>query len=582
MKKILAMLLLAAILLMAFAGCGNATAASAGEASAASAASAAEEAPAEEAPAEEAAEEPAEEAPAAEPAASVEETAEPEEAAAPESSISYPMCTDGSASISLWVSMPSQISPYMESVADSACYRAASEATGITLNATTVGTEVQDEQFQLMCASGTILDYDIVIGASTSYGGADAAIDDGILMDVSGVIESYMPDYYAFLQGDEEIRKLLTTDSGYMADIAGRGTGGRPQGFGIRKDWLDNAGLEIPTTYDELYNVLKTFKSEENCAEPLLMYSTGFLDNDFLCGGMGVTQNGFYVDNGTVKYCYTEDSFKEYCQLINQWYNEGLVSADFINNVQGAGISYDSKMQDGTLGVFMTGVDIFSSGSAAAAEQDGWEAVPMADVTKTGTETITIGNTPSNDPLSNRWNVTAEVSDEQLPYVLGYINWFFTEDGSIAANFGIEGEGFEYDQDGNPVLTELVTNNPEGLSSFISEAMYLNWNACFCIDSRYYDSIYDTEAQASATDVWNSNRNNTQQFHGDLTADENAEYSALYNDIDTYVETMTVSFMTGSADIDAEWDTFVSKINEMDIDSCIALKQAAYDRYLER
>lgn len=504
-----------------------------------------------------------------------------EEADTELTSIAYPMVTDDSVSITLWVAMPSQISPYMEDVADSAAYRAATEATGIILDATTVSTEVQNEQFQLMCASGSIVDYDVVIGASVAYGGADAAVEDGILMDLTDHLAEYMPDFYRFLQEDDEIRKLLTTDSGYIADIAGRGSGGRAQGFGIRKDWLDDAGLDIPTTYDELYQVLTVFKNNYGCPEPMLMYSTGFLDNDFLCAGYGVTQNGYYIEDGTVNFCYTEDGFKQYCEMIHQWYSEGLISGDFINNVQGAGTSYDAKMLDGTLGVFMTGVDIFSSGSAASAEDENWNAVPMADVTLTGTETITMGLTPATDPLSNKWNVTTGVDQEQLPYVLGYINWFFTEDGSIAANFGIEGEGFEY-VDGEPRLTELVTNNPDGLSSFITEAMYLNWNAPFCLDDRYYDSVYDTEAQAEATTIWNSNRSNSQQYHGDMTSQEGTAYSAVYNDIDTYISTMSISFMTGASDIEAEWENFVSTIESMGIESCIEIKQAAYDRYLQR
>ena len=67
-----------------------------------------------------------------------------------------------------------------------------------------------------------------------------------------------------------------------------------------------------------------------------------------------------------------------------------------------------------------------------------------------------------------------------------------------------------------------------------------------------------------------------------LVAEENTAYSAIYNDIDTYIATMTVSFMTGSADIDAQWDAFVSTIEGMNIAACIEYKQAAYDRYQQR
>ena len=574
MKKLFAILLVAAMILSAFAGCGGVSTSSIpNETDSASALADVPEAE-----------------PAVEPESTHEEASEPdvEEASAepvdeaPQASLSYPLVTDGSEQVTVWVSLPPHVAPYMEDVSESAAYRAAAEATGIKMVTTTVSAAVEAEQFQLMCAGGTTGDYDIIVGATRAYGSADAAIEDEIVIDLSDYLAEYMPDYYNFLQSDEEVRKLLTTDSGAIADIAGRATGGRPQGFGIRKDWLDKSGLDIPTTYDELYNVLTVFKNDYNCPEPLLMFSTGFLDNDFLCSGFGMTQNGYYVEDGTVKFAYLEDSFKQYCQLISKWYAEGLLSKDFLNNVQGAGISYDAQMQDGTAGVFMTGVDIFSSSSAESASDPDWEAVPMADVTVNSGDTITMGNTPNSDPLSNKWNVTTGVSEERMANVLGFVNWFFTEDGSIACNFGIEGEGFEYDTDGNPKLTELVTNNPEGMGSFIAEAIYLNWCAPYTLDTRYYDSIYDTEAQASATDIWNSNRNNSQQYHGDLTSDENSAYNAVYSDIDTYIDNMAVSFMTGAADVNAEWATFVSTVESMDIASCIQIKQDAYDRFVNR
>ena len=574
MKKLFAILLAAAMILSAFAGCGGiSTSSISNETDSASALADVTEAE-----------------PAVEPEPTHEEASKPdvEEASAepvdeaPQASLSYPLVTDGSEQVTVWVSLPPHVAPYMEDVSESAAYRAAAEATGIKMVTTTVSAAVEAEQFQLMCAGGTTGDYDIIVGATRAYGSADAAIEDEIVIDLSDYLAEYMPDYYNFLQSDEEVRKLLTTDSGAIADIAGRATGGRPQGFGIRKDWLDKSGLDIPTTYDELYNVLTVFKNDYNCPEPLLMFSTGFLDNDFLCSGFGMTQNGYYVEDGTVKFAYLEDSFKQYCQLISKWYAEGLLSKDFLHNVQGAGISYDAQMQDGTAGVFMTGVDIFSSSSAESASDPDWEAVPMADVTVNSGDTITMGNTPNSDPLSNKWNVTTGVSEERMANVLGFVNWFFTEDGSIACNFGIEGEGFEYDTDGNPKLTELVTNNPEGMGSFIAEAIYLNWCAPYTLDTRYYDSIYDTEAQASATDIWNSNRNNSQQYHGDLTSDENSAYNAVYSDIDTYIDNMAVSFMTGAADVNAEWDTFVSTVESMDIASCIQIKQDAYDRFVNR
>lgn len=44
----------------------------------------------------------------------------------------------------------------------------------------------------------------------------------------------------------------------------------------------------------------------------------------------------------------------------------------------------------------------------------------------------------------------------------------------------------------------------------------------------------------------------------------------------------SLRFITGEADLDDEWDAYVSSIENMGIEDCVALVQAAYDRYLSR
>lgn len=195
MKKLLAFLLAAAMLTALFAGCGNQAASSAApEASSASAEAAPSEAPAvTPEPAPDSAEEPA----------PAEESIPAEESASTAPSLSYPLVTDGSEAVTVWVSLPPHVSPYMEDVADSACYRQAQEATGIQMLSHTVSAAAESEQFQLMCASGSTGDFDVIVGATVAYGSADGAVDDGILRDLVDDLETCMPDYYNFLQSEQ-------------------------------------------------------------------------------------------------------------------------------------------------------------------------------------------------------------------------------------------------------------------------------------------------------------------------------------------------------------------------------------------
>ena len=49
-------------------------------------------------------------------------------------------------------------------------------------------------------------------------------------------------------------------------------------------------------------------------------------------------------------------------------------------------------------------------------------------------------------------------------------------------------------------------------------------------------------------------------------------------DLSTYVWEMTGKFTVGTADIEKEWDNYVSYVKELGLDKILEVKQAQYDR----
>ena len=114
------------------------------------------------------------------------------------------------------------------------------------------------------------------------------------------------------------------SDSLYDYDKYGLGD----KGYLIRQDWLDDLGMDMPKTYDELHDVLTAFKDEKGADSAFVLPVSG--TNDFVLGGFGVGAT-FYVEDDTIKFGPMEEGFKEYLQLMNQWYSEGLMYNDFYN-----------------------------------------------------------------------------------------------------------------------------------------------------------------------------------------------------------------------------------------------------------
>lgn len=327
--------------------------------------------------------------------------------------------------------------------------------------------------------------------------------------------------------------------------------------------------------------MLSAFKTTYNADQPLLLFSDGSLNSDCISGGYGVSfQNGFVVEDGTVQYSMITDGAKKYFTMMHQWYEEGLVFRDFATENPKTGANYDGLWNAGQIGIMGGGTD-YMSDSYTAADDPSYHAIAIADAVENEGDIIHLGYTPSTDfTINASWSISTGCEDVEL--VANFINWFFTEAGSIACSFGIEGEGYELNEDGNPVYTDLVINNPDGMTLFSTQLMFTSFNTPYLQDARVFDSLYTCEDQREARTIWNSNRDDIGVCVGSLTTEESESYTAKYSDIDTYVSEMVVKFITGDENIDTTWDSYVSYVESMGIADCEALKQDAYDRYQAR
>lgn len=160
------------------------------------------------------------------------------------------------------------------------------------------------------------------------------------------------------------------------------------------------------------------------------------------------------------------------------------------------------------------------------------------------------------------------------------MDYKFTEEGSLLFNWGTEGESFAYGEDGLPHFTDLVLHNPDGLTVSAAMYKYCCQRGQFLMETRraydYIDPAY--------SEMWGRSQNDYYIRLDELsmTTEEAEEFNALSVDLDTYVSEMRLRFITGESNLDAEWDSYVSSIEAMGIEDCVALVQAAYDRFISR
>lgn len=516
------------------------------------------------------------------------EPAEPEtEQVQQRTPVEYPLSEDEPIVFSLFTSVGG-LGTASSIVSDSLdvypCFQIAQEKTNVQLEYLLSSPETTETKINLILASGDMPTF--FTGLDMYYvSGRSAAIEDGVVVDLAPYLEECAPDYMNLLDQHPTMKKKVATDSGQIALIAPLATP-MYSGLSIRQDWLEDLGMEAPRTYDELNAVLEAFKTEYGCEDALLLNSKLCGDNNVFCAGYGlnmlrgnVGSLAFEVRDGKVELFCQGEGFVDYMKMVAGWRENG-----YITNYMNVGPFNASKyVGDDSCGVWVGGNMIFGDDWVAENYTGSYdfEAIPIGDVTKTPGEAVEIGGIAEDINGELAWSVTTACDD--IENAVRYLNWWYTEEGNLAASFGREGEAYEM-VDGVPVFTELVTNNEKytfraAISVYVGGSNPASQHPAR-LDPR---NSLENELQVSAKDIWYpENRGTAYTCYGNMTAVESQTYAARAGDIGTYLEEYMAKVVEGVINIDETYDEMIATCFELGLQEVLDIKQAAHDRYMNR
>lgn len=494
---------------------------------------------------------------------------------------SYPM---SGKELTYWCELNTNVSANYTNMGDTPFGQGLMERTGVTITYLHPPTGQLNEQFNLILADGDLPD--IMEYTWQNYpGGPQKAIEDGNILALNDIIDQYCPNLKAYLEAHPDVDRQCKTDEGnyYMFPfVRGDDSLRVSTGLMIRQDWLNDLGLEMPTTIDEWHDVLTAFKTEKGATAPFAFeYTTPSLRNNWPFMSAYNTTAEFYVgDDGKIHYGPAEENYKEFLATMNQWYKEGLLDPDMPTaQLDQVSAKMTSGASGASLGWIGSRMGVWTTAAKETDPNYDLEAAPVPTLNKG--ETAKMG--PMDNVVVNNGGAAITTRCKDIEAAARLLDWAYSDEGHMYYNFGTEGESYTM-ENGEPVYTDLILNNPDGLP--IAQAMsgYIrgNYNGPFVQDVRYAQQYYTMDCQKKAQATWTVPEA-SEHVLPPITpsSGESEEFSAIMNEINTYRDEMTLKFILGTESLD-NFDKFVDTMNQMNLKRAIEIENSALDRYNAR
>lgn len=458
------------------------------------------------------------------------------------------------------------------------------EKTGIKIEFQHPTQGSEDEAFAVMIASGEYPD--IIEHTWTTYsGGAGAAINDGVIISLDDYMETNAPNLSKLLDEHPEIDKMIKTSSGSyycFPFLRGLETPNKTEfssGLLYRADKLEELGFDsVPETIDEWEAVLRAAK-DAGFSKPFSTRQEWVKD---VWSPAFDNWGDFYVDDGVVKNGLIEDSRRDLIQTLATWYADGLLDNDWMQ------ADKSSTQTDFVTGNTMVGYAPFGQGLGdyTKAMMDADPNFQQDYIQAAAPVTSTKGQNAKFSKMNNIYDksgVSAAISTQckNVEAAMWLLDWLYGEEGQLCYNFGIEGESYEM-VDGKPVYTDLIMNNPDGLSSAQALAIYTRASTSGVgIQSEdYIDQYYAQDNQKQALELSMKTDMGDHMFPPASVSEDNQDrYTEIMSQVKTLADEMEASFICGTTPM-SDWDSYQQQLKDAGIEEAIQMMQDAYDTYM--
>lgn len=439
-------------------------------------------------------------------------------------------------------------------------------------------------RLNLMFASGNWPD--IIIRGDVDI--EEYGVVQGILLPLDDYLEQYMPNYYSRLFLNDANASLPASDGKmyYVGNLTAQNVNHDGNHY-INKTWLDNLGLEIPKTIDELTNVLRAFRDNDpngNGQKDEIPFSGGDLVSQtqgvythFANFGVPLQRYVYAVidENNKVVFPGYMEGFRPALEWMNLCYREGLMDPEAITQDSNV---WATKVNAGRVG-YTTYLRLINTALTPETGANFVSILPPAS--KYGVQVPRILEVPS-------FGAALTVANKHIPETLKWLDaQFETETMMVSVNGPLQPGGpieptMKINDEGKYEILYIPENN--GLYQYVPV-----YHGQFFAPGDYYFKIYEmpphrveryqTSQDYEAAGVLEKNSFYYLYRLSKMSAEESLETTRLFNEIEKFMMESISNFITNGV-TDASWQNFLNTAKAIDVERYIELYQKAYDNYL--
>lgn len=413
----------------------------------------------------------------------------------------------------------------------------------------------------------------------------------GTFIPLNDLIENHAPNLKRILEDERDypgVREAYTMADGNIYSI----------GYIMHKDldpvryspklfmnrkWLDALGKDMPTTTDEFYDVLKSFKlgdPNKNGSEDEIPLWSSNIPLSILKGAWGLNNRGLRVANvdmdpaeeGKLRFVPIDPKYKDMLEYINKLYSEDLIDEEmFATDLA----DLLSKGEQNLIGAFALAGNTY----VGSEHEDDFEGLEVALKGPHGDQ-LWAATQPA---ILSKGSFVITNANEYPEETMRWIDYFYSEEGMKLYFLGKEGVTYRETEDGECEFLDVIINNPEGLDFQDALNKYVPFaigDNPALLSPKYFQGAEMQPIPAEAASRMKPYGVQEPWPTFNFTLEENDKMVALANDIHSYVSEKTAEFVTGQAQF-SEWDEYVNTLEKMGLQEYMDIYQAAYERTFE-